>query len=98
MQPVPKTPTTPWSWKPTTWQAAAAIPIGVEHSLERLLRHLQAQTRPLSSLEELVITHDGLPAAELDQRLEQAAGRPVRFVTIPGRGRVLLRRRTVASR
>lgn len=52
-------------------------------SLERLLQHLQTQTRPLSSLEELVITHDGLQAAKLE-RIEQAAGRSVRFVTIQG--------------
>jgi glycosyl transferase family 2 len=52
-------------------------------SLERLLHHLQAQTRPLSSLAELVITHDGLPAEAL-ARLERAAGRPVRFVGLQG--------------
>ncbi|MFL5348051.1 MAG: glycosyltransferase [Hyalangium sp.] len=52
-------------------------------SLERLLHHLQAQTRPLTSLAELVITHDGLPAESL-ARLKQAAGRPVRFVELQG--------------
>lgn len=52
-------------------------------SLERLLHHLQAQTRPLSSLAEFVITHDGLPAADLE-RLEHAAGRSVRFVGLQG--------------
>jgi hypothetical protein len=52
-------------------------------SLERLLHHLQAQTRPLSLLAELIITHDGLPAESLG-RLEHAAGRSVRFVEIQG--------------
>jgi hypothetical protein len=52
-------------------------------SLERLLNHLQGQTRPLASLAELVITHDGLPAADME-RLERASGQPVRFVGLQG--------------
>ena len=51
-------------------------------SLERLLRRLAAQTRPLTSVEEVVITHDGLSEAQRD-RLALAAGVPLRFVLLP---------------
>jgi hypothetical protein len=50
-------------------------------SLERLLGRLREQTRPLSSLAELVITHDGLPAAARD-RLDAAAGIAVRWIEV----------------
>jgi GT2 family glycosyltransferase len=50
-------------------------------SVARLLTHLRAQTRPLASLAELVITHDGLDAVQ-QARLAAAAGRAVRFVRI----------------
>ena len=50
-------------------------------SLERLLLHLGAQTRPLGALDELVITHDGLDAGQR-ARLEAAAGVAVRFVEL----------------
>ena len=44
-------------------------------SLERLLRHLSAQTFPLRDLDELVITHDGL-GIDAEDRLTRAAGAP----------------------
>lgn len=50
-------------------------------SLERLLRHLSAQTFPLRDLDELVITHDGL-GIDAEDRLTRAAGAPIRFVAI----------------
>jgi hypothetical protein len=50
--------------------------------IERLLVRLGAQTRPLRSLDEIVITHDGLDAAQR-ARLETAAGAPIRFVALP---------------
>ncbi|MHB1843329.1 MAG: glycosyltransferase family 2 protein [Deltaproteobacteria bacterium] len=51
-------------------------------SLERLLVHLQQQTRPLSQLDELVITHDGFSEGD-QERLENAAGVPIRFCHVP---------------
>jgi hypothetical protein len=50
-------------------------------SLERLLLHLGGQTRPLAALDEVVVTHDGIGAAE-QRRLERAAGRALRFVAV----------------
>jgi Glycosyl transferase family 2 len=49
--------------------------------VERLLVRLRAQTRPLGTLDEIVIAHDGLDAAQ-SARLEVAAGAPIRFVAI----------------
>src|ERR1700733_3333755 len=57
-------------------------PAAVVSTLARLLRHLDAQTRPLVTLEELVITHDGLDAAAQSE-LRRQAGRPLSFVEIP---------------
>ena len=51
-------------------------------ALERLLLQLQHQTRPLSSIEEVVITHEGFTDSH-QQRLSAAAERALRFVTIP---------------
>ncbi len=51
-------------------------------TLERLLLHLNHQTRPLSSLEDLVITHQGFTDNH-QRRLSLAAGRTLCFVTIP---------------
>ncbi|AUX44885.1 glycosyl transferase [Sorangium cellulosum] len=56
-------------------------PARVVASLERLLRHLSAQSFPLGDLRELVITHDGLDERD-EARLEAAAGRSVRFVRL----------------
>lgn len=50
-------------------------------SVARLLSHLQDQSWPLSSLQELVITHDGLPP-ESQRKLSRAAGVNIRFVEI----------------
>ena len=53
----------------------------VTASVERLLHRLAAQTRPLRTLDEIVLTHDGLDAAQR-ARLTAAAGAPVRFVAV----------------
>src|SRR4051812_49226156 len=49
--------------------------------VERLLVHLGAQTRPLPSLTEVVITHQGLPV-DAQERLVKAAGRALEFVLL----------------
>lgn len=51
-------------------------------SLERLLGRLRAQTRPLASLAQLVVTHDGLPAGDR-ARLDRRAGVAIRWVELP---------------
>ncbi len=51
-------------------------------SLEALLRHLGDQTLPLSALDEVVVTHDGL-SPNLRKDLDRAAGRDLCFVEIP---------------
>ena len=53
----------------------------VTASVERLLGRLAAQTRPLSSLDEIVLTHDGLDPTQ-QARLTAAAGAPIRFVAV----------------
>ncbi len=53
----------------------------VIHGMQRLLARLAAQTRALATLAEVVVTHDGLGPGARD-RLERAAGTPVRFVEI----------------
>lgn len=50
--------------------------------LERLLGRLGQQTRPLTSLAQVVITHDGLPA-ETRERLERATAAPLTWVELP---------------
>jgi hypothetical protein len=51
-------------------------------TVERLLAHLGVQRRPLASLDEVVITHDGaLEGAQA--RLEKAARAPLRLVALP---------------
>ena len=58
-----------------------ADPELVVKTLERLLVHLRGQTRPLSQLNEVVVTHDGI--SEVEQvRLQHAAGVVIRFVRI----------------
>jgi hypothetical protein len=53
----------------------------ITESLEELLVHLRAQTSPLASLAELVVTHEGL--TDDDQaRLARAAGRDIAFVAV----------------
>ncbi len=61
---------------------AAADAGRIAAGIERLHVRLGAQTRPLADLDEIVITHDGLDAAER-ARLEVAAGAPIRFVALP---------------
>src|SRR5664279_5103238 len=63
-----------------TGGGANAAQIGL--ALERLLRQLQHQTRPLSSIDEVVITHEGFTDSH-QQKLSAAAGRALRFVSIP---------------
>ncbi len=48
-----------------------------------MLAHLRKQTRPLSALHELVITHEGAVADDDRVVLEGAAGRGIRFVELP---------------
>jgi len=55
----------------------------VERSLTRLLARLRAQTRPLASLDEVIVVHDGL-APTARARLQEAAGRRLRFVALDG--------------
>jgi GT2 family glycosyltransferase len=53
----------------------------VERSLTRLLARLRAQTRPLASLDEVLVV-DGALASAARERLQEAAGRQLRFVTL----------------
>jgi hypothetical protein len=53
----------------------------VERSLTRLLARLRTQTRPLASLDEVIVVHDRLAPAVRD-RLHEAAGRRLRFVAL----------------
>ncbi len=50
-------------------------------TLERLLVRMREQTRPLRSLAELVITHDGLPAGAR-AHLDAIAGLPIHWVEL----------------
>jgi hypothetical protein len=52
-------------------------------SLERLLVHLGAQTRPLASLAEVVVTHEGFTPAECARLARAARGVAVRFLALP---------------
>ncbi|HEX4622673.1 MAG TPA: glycosyltransferase, partial [Myxococcaceae bacterium] len=51
-------------------------------SLERLLAHLRKQALPLAELDELIITHQGLSAAD-QERIQSAAGRPIQWCLLP---------------
>lgn len=51
-------------------------------SLARLLGRLRQQSRPLTALAQLVITHDGLPATAR-ARLDRTAGVAIRWVELP---------------
>ena len=73
MQPVPKTPTTALVLETNNLTGGRGDPDGVEHSLARLLGHLRAQTRPLASLDEVVVVHAGLAPAAQD-RLRDVGG------------------------
>jgi hypothetical protein len=54
----------------------------VEGSLSELLVHLRGQKLPLSSLAELVVTHERLTPDD-EVALERAAGRAISFVRVP---------------
>ena len=54
----------------------------VVEPLTRLLAHLAHQTRPLTSLEAVVITHDGLPT-EARERVERATAATLTWVELP---------------
>ena len=81
MQPAPKTPTTALVLETNNLAGGRGDPDGVERSLARLLEHLRAQTRPLASLDEVVVVHAGLAPAAQD-RLRDAAACLLRFVAI----------------
>jgi len=51
----------------------------VVSGLERLFRHLAVE---LASVDDVVVTHDGLSDAE-QHRVSEALGRDVKFVTLP---------------
>src|SRR5688572_17914440 len=54
----------------------------VVRSLARLLTHLR-ESQPLSSIAELVVTHEGTVSEAHVQELEAAAARSIAFVEIP---------------
>src|SRR5580765_1841306 len=56
-------------------------PAAVERSLTRLLVRLREQTRPLASLDEVIVVHDGLAPA-VRERLQETAGRGLTFVPL----------------
>src|SRR5262249_52059618 len=60
---------------------AGGDPATVERSLARLLERLRNQTRPLASLDEVIVTHFGLPAAACE-RLQEVAGRALTFLRL----------------
>lgn len=82
----------PDTTSPTTALVLETINLGggprdpetAQGSLARLLARLRAQTRPLASLDDVIVVHDGAlglgPAAR--GRLEDAAGRPLTFVPL----------------
>ena len=72
MQPDPTAPTTALVLETNNLQAAAPIPTPSTQP-RALLDRLRAQTRPLSSLDEVVVTHAGLPPAA--QAAARARGR-----------------------
>src|SRR5262249_44489884 len=51
-------------------------------SLTRLLEHLGKQTRPLASLDQVLVTHFGL-SARAQAALDQAAGRRLTYLELP---------------
>jgi glycosyl transferase family 2 len=77
-----KDPTTALVIETNNLRGGAAGAARVAATLERLLDRLRRQTRPLASLDEVVVTHDGLDAAA-QARLADAAGVALRFVAVP---------------
>jgi hypothetical protein len=81
MEPDTRSPTTALVLETNNLARADSDPATVERSLARLLARLRAQTRPLASLDEVIVVHDGLAPAARD-RLQGAAGRPLTFVLL----------------
>jgi hypothetical protein len=63
-------------------RGGAADAARVRASLSRLLSQLSRQSQSLSALDEVVITHDGLPEPEL-ARISAAVNATLRFVKLP---------------
>jgi len=83
MQPAPNSPTTALVLETNNLGGGDADPATVERSLARLLARLRTQTRPLATLDDVIVVHAGIaPAAQ--ERLRDAAGCPVRFVKMGG--------------
>src|SRR6185436_7344780 len=81
MQPAPNSPTTALVLETNNLGGGDADPATVERSLARLLARLRTQTRPLATLDDVIVVHAGIaPAAQ--ERLRDAAGCAVRFVGI----------------
>jgi len=81
MEPETKSPTTALVLETNNLRGGRGDPATIERSLARLVARLRAQTRPLASLDEVVVVHDGLTAAAR-ARLEAAAGRALAFVPV----------------
>src|SRR5204862_7189272 len=81
MQTVTSLPTSALVLETINLGGARRDPATVERSLTRLLIRLRGQTRPLASLDEVIIVHDGLaPAAR--ERLRETTGRGLTFVAL----------------
>lgn len=84
MQPETKSPTTALVLETINLGGGRRDPDTVERSLARLLVRLREQKRPLASLDEVMIVHDGL-APDVRERLQEIAGRALTFVPLdPG--------------
>jgi hypothetical protein len=81
MQPETRSPTTALVLETNNLRGGRCDPATIERSLARLLMRLRAQTRPLASLDEVIVVHDGLAAAAR-ARLEATAGRGLTFVRL----------------
>ena len=81
MQTTRKSPTTALVLETNNLGGGDGDPQTVERSLARLLARLRAQTRPLASLDDVIVVHAGIAPAAQD-RLRDAAGCPLRFVAI----------------
>ena len=80
-----KNPTTALVLETNNLASGDGDPDAVERSLARLLVRLRAQTRPLASLDEVVVVHAGL-APTVQSRLQETAGRRLTFVPLDADG------------
>ena len=80
-----KNPTTALVLETNNLASGDGDPDAVERSLARLLVRLRAQTRPLASLDEVVVVHAGL-APTVQGRLQETAGRRLTFVPLDANG------------